>query len=1033
MIIFVSILINFTMRYIGSLFIVIWSTFSAAAQEPCEGATGQILASGYYSTFDGYYQQCLGQSIEFVLDGVQLPEGGEINSIGWLINNVIVPNENGMSLTLELGYAYEFELSALISSSMGCNALYNLDLPVLFLGANLPLLDSTYGTCLSEGALASVDFDTSYGQQELYEANNLNEFFSELMSFSSTINIVGADVMEISDCGDLQFLRVNLEHSYSGDLDMRLTCPNGSSVSILTFPSGLGGNNFGEAVDIEGSDAGIGYDYFWSGEATMDILASREFNGLNYFVPSGYYFPAESFCNLIGCPIDGEWVLEIIDLIAIDNGYVFSWGMSFEGLPELTYDVLSSTNNEITWSSSEFDISDQTIASANINLVEDDSGFITYTITNTAGCTASDTKPYHFLDFDAVIDAGEDLSFANANALNVEGQVEFLVDECWGQSMDTLLCYGDNESSYWTFCADDYFECSIDAYLEINGALQVNSDFITVWDGIDASQEPIFTGSNLYSPLTLHGSSGCFLVNINSNDFASCFTGDFYPIEIQLHSGEELQYNWSPVDLFDSPDSMQSHVNMPLENTTAIFSVDFPNYTGCTISDSLTINIPDNTVVLTIFLDENLNGLKEEEENVVPYYPIEVAGIGTQFTNQNGQVFTFINPPIALEMFIDELQWNFTTPSLVEINSPSSGYTQEYYIGITPTENLITDIEVSIEGLNGVCNGISQAHCMVMNHGNFYPGGRIRVELDQIYQNLYYSPNPLSFGADFVLFEVPALSYHESFSALIGVNNPDESAFGEVASHTVFGYYNISENELSEVIDSDNLTYLMQCSYDPNNKITHTGVGAFNDIEANTTMEYTINFQNIGNASAERVVISDEISKLLDVSSIQPIAWSHEFTLTIENNVATFIFDPINLPGLEQDEVASKGFVRFTIKQMPDLPGGTIINNSAAIVFDNNSPIYTNTTSNRIPINIGIDDADQSELIVFPNPVEGVINWSDKNFELHRILNSLGSVVHKPTISGQNQCDISDLPAGVYTLEFVNNQKALARRVVIKH
>jgi hypothetical protein len=136
---------------------------------------------------------------------------------------------------------------------------------------------------------------------------------------------------------------------------------------------------------------------------------------------------------------------------------------------------------------------------------------------------------------------------------------------------------------------------------------------------------------------------------------------------------------------------------------------------------------------------------------------------------------------------------------------------------------------------------------------------------------------------------------------------------------------------------------------------------------------------------------------------------------------------------LEQDEVASKGFVRFTIKQMPDLPGGTIINNSAAIVFDNNSPIYTNTTSNRIPINIGIDDADQSELIVFPNPVEGVINWSDKNFELHRILNSLGSVVHKPTISGQNQCDISDLPAGVYTLEFVNNQKALARRVVIKH
>ncbi len=40
-----------------------------------------------------------------------------------------------------------------------------------------------------------------------------------------------------------------------------------------------------------------------------------------------YYLPGQSFASLIGCPMNGEWEVELCDWLGVDNGWIFGWSM----------------------------------------------------------------------------------------------------------------------------------------------------------------------------------------------------------------------------------------------------------------------------------------------------------------------------------------------------------------------------------------------------------------------------------------------------------------------------------------------------------------------------------------------------------------------------------------------------------------------------------------------------------------------------------------------------------------------------------
>ncbi len=135
-------------------------------------------------------------------------------------------------------------------------------------------------------------------------------------------------------------------------------------------------------------------------------------------------------------------------------------------------------------------------------------------------------------------------------------------------------------------------------------------------------------------------------------------------------------------------------------------------------------------------------------------------------------------------------------------------------------------------------------------------------------------------------------------------------------------------------------------SFDPNDKQGFpTGVGDDHNIRPGQAIDYLIRFQNTGTDTAFTVQIQDTLSAFLDPTTIRLGGSSHAFTWNLSGQgVINFTFNNIMLPDSNMNEPLSHGFVQFNISPYSTLPLGSRIENDAAIYFDFNEPVITNTT-----------------------------------------------------------------------------------------
>lgn len=166
-------------------------------------------------------------------------------------------------------------------------------------------------------------------------------------NYTTNINISGfPSGLTLQNAGDLERVCVSMEHSYLGDLEMMLTCPNGSSVMIFNSYTGTGlyaggfgggGTYLGGANDAS-SAVGVCEEYCFSGNAGSFPAWANGFNTVAATGPSvgnmvepGTYNPEESFVTqLAGCPLNGAWTLTVRDNLGIDDGWICEWGIYFD-------------------------------------------------------------------------------------------------------------------------------------------------------------------------------------------------------------------------------------------------------------------------------------------------------------------------------------------------------------------------------------------------------------------------------------------------------------------------------------------------------------------------------------------------------------------------------------------------------------------------------------------------------------------------------------------------------------------------------
>ena len=177
--------------------------------------------------------------------------------------------------------------------------------------------------------------------------------------FSSSVNFTAFPPgATITSAADILAVRINMEHSYIGDISIALKCPNNNSVLLMEQPCATNtGKYFGEPYgytshgsydethycDAAHNPPGNGWNYCWSENSSYAQLASgycynhvaggsfsSSIDSSNVAARTNYYVPNQSFSNLIGCPLNGLWQIEICDQYSIDNGYIFSWELSLD-------------------------------------------------------------------------------------------------------------------------------------------------------------------------------------------------------------------------------------------------------------------------------------------------------------------------------------------------------------------------------------------------------------------------------------------------------------------------------------------------------------------------------------------------------------------------------------------------------------------------------------------------------------------------------------------------------------------------------
>ena len=250
-----------------------------------------------------------------------------------------------------------------------------------------------------------------------------------------------------------------------------------------------------------------------------------------------------------------------------------------------------------------------------------------------------------------------------------------------------------------------------------------------------------------------------------------------------------------------------------------------------------------------------------------------------------------------------------------------------------------------------------------------------------------------------------------------GTNDAGTFSTGFVNQFSVDGNSESSDTDCSQNVGS----------YDPNDKTAFPeGYKSDNEIYPNTPIEYLIRFQNTGTDTAFRVVVIDTLSKYLDPATIQPGASSHPYRFELYGpGIARFTFDPIALPDSTANEPASRGFVKFTIAQRPDLPEGTRIENQAGIYFDYNAPVLTNTTFHTVwdylnsPNSAVESPSKMIALLLVPNPVSRTAGLSIQGADIESgelvLYDGFGKMVTvQPIRSNRAELNVQYLPAGLY-------------------
>ncbi len=421
--------------------------------------------------------------------------------------------------------------------------------------------------------------------------------------------------------------------------------------------------------------------------------------------------------------------------------------------------------------------------------------------------------------------------------------------------------------------------------------------------------------------------------------------------------------------------------------------------------------------------DTNETGIANHVVNLLPgnyYVSTDAAGNYTFFYTDSTQNYSLTTGGITY--------WDQTTSIPISCN-PQTQPTTDLNFGFQIIPN-VHEVAITCPNWGAKPGQVEPMPINYQNNGTAIESDTITFVMDPLYSYVSSVPTPDVQSGQTLQWAYSNLAPGQHGSIMLQLMPSLSAILGDTL------YSNLTIAPLNDTIVTNNVVNLHQLltlAWDPNEKLALPS----GDIIAGTEIQYSIHFQNTGNAPASNVIVKDTIDSSLDLLSFRLLGSSHPMNMTMDGTgIVTFTFYNIQLPDSGSDFAGSNGYVNYALTSRTNLTPGIVINNRAGIIFDSNDPIITNTTINTIRLETGVIGVSTSfHMTASPNPASTnvVFDFAKDRLE-HADLNvrSIDGklVLVKKGITSTENINIGFLPSGIYICSITTKTNSYMVKII---